>query len=487
MRLEDLKKEMPDTPDFIHQMIQEEVGKQVGNTGVAVSIASKRAQKKRWSVLRVAAAAVVCVLAVSTAAYGAYRIYHISLEKQGTYRVGIEIAEDHGTVQMEMPEEIPEIAIGTSYIPEGMEWSDESHLAYPETPWNGGFSFSSVLLDGNDLGQALTETGIVEYEEETFGGFEGVYLRYQDLEQNGTFNQRIYLLCPEEYRVLIIFIGDDVSKEDAVKVAENITVEEKDTMVETEYLLAWSDFLGETEDGDTYECVTTIAEDKLKVFGVGDTLQITASGEDENGEYISDKDVSVKVDSVVTADDLSLLDEAAVPDKWKNAVGEDGKLVNNTLSYIKRGDGVETLDEVVKTETVSQKLLFVTVTYQNNTKTPIYHMLYNGSLMLLNQTDGNYEIAGSADDSNGEYDDVSGDSVAMPYEMGYYSEKEEYGNGGNYISVLNAGEAVQVEMAWIVNESDLDRIYLNLSGEGGSVEFSEMVQKTGVVDIRQTK
>ena len=29
MRLEDLKKDMPRTPDFIHEMIREEVGKQI--------------------------------------------------------------------------------------------------------------------------------------------------------------------------------------------------------------------------------------------------------------------------------------------------------------------------------------------------------------------------------------------------------------------------------------------------------------------------
>ena len=31
----------------------------------------------------------------------------------------------------------------------------------------------------------------------------------------GTFDQRIYLFCPDKYRVITIYIGDDVSKDDA--------------------------------------------------------------------------------------------------------------------------------------------------------------------------------------------------------------------------------------------------------------------------------
>ena len=40
-------------------------------------------------------------------------------------------------------------------------------------------------------------------------------------------------------------------------------------------------------------------------------------------------------------------------------------------------------------------------------------------------------------------------------------------------------------MAWIVNESDLDDIYLNLSGDGVIYEFSDSVLTTGLVDIRK--
>ena len=40
-------------------------------------------------------------------------------------------------------------------------------------------------------------------------------------------------------------------------------------------------------------------------------------------------------------------------------------------------------------------------------------------------------------------------------------------------------------MAWIVNENELDHMYLNLNGEGGGFQFSNSTVKSGVVDICQ--
>ena len=102
-----------------------------------------------------------------------------------------------------------------------MTWTDEDHLQY--TAQNGGFTFSSVLLDSDDFEKAKEDKNIVESEEHTFGKYEGVYLRYHEVIQDGFFNQRIYLFCPEEYRVITIYVGDDVSKEDALKVADNLS------------------------------------------------------------------------------------------------------------------------------------------------------------------------------------------------------------------------------------------------------------------------
>ena len=52
-----------------------------------------------------------------------------------------------------------------------------------------------VLLDSDDLNQALENKNVVESEERTFGKYEGVYLKYNNLKtEKGVFDQRILSL-----------------------------------------------------------------------------------------------------------------------------------------------------------------------------------------------------------------------------------------------------------------------------------------------------
>lgn len=483
MKLDDVKKDIPETPEFIHRIVLEEVQKQIEKNEIIVNLSEKK-EKRKWKVIHAAAVVLACIIGGSTIIYAGAKLYEIITEKQGKYSVETKIEKETTSEEKGLPEEMKEVTIEMGYIPEGMEWRDELYISYKDTPMLGGFSFDTVLLDSNDFGKALTDVNVVESEKGIWGGHEGIYLQYQDLEQDGSFNQRMYLLYPEEYRVLIMYIGDDVSKEEAIKVAENISLVETERVVKIKDMYTWSEFISPETDTGEVEITTKVSKNELKVFDVGEAFQMECSGENEAGEYISVDDISVKVHSVQTADDLSLLDEKLVQQEWKDAVGSDGKLVDNTLSYIKKGDGIETLDEVVKTETVKQKLVYVTVTYQNNSDFTINHMMYLGNIMLLQDKDEKYSIYNPCSNSEKECDYVEGNSVARATEMRYGSVRENYG-GSNYIPSLQPGESIEVSMAWIVNENDLDKMYLNLSTYGGNVEFTEGALKTGVVDIRQ--
>ena len=474
MRLEEMKNNIPETPDFIHKMVQEEVNRQLQDTKV-VSI-----KKRKWNKVQAAAAAALCLLATSTVAYAGNRLYHMYVEKQGTYRVETGIQADGGT-SVQLPEQIHDVAISTNYIPDGMTWTDEDHLQY--TAQNGGFTFSSVLLDSDDFEKAKEDKNIVESEEHTFGKYEGVYLRYHEVIQDGFFNQRIYLFCPEEYRVITIYVGDDVSKEDALKVADNLQITEKDTMIETAGMYTWSDIVSPEEvRGD--EAVTSISADRLPVAKVGEKVDLTASGEDKDGNYADNIPIQATVDSVQITDDLQLLN-GQIPEEWKDAVGEDGKLKENTISYIREGDGVDTLDEVVKTKTEQQKLVYTTVTYTNTSDQEADHILYLGSLMMCHNDGSTYKVYTPGEEAGDGYDRCTWDGVARTGEMKYCSVTENYGNGGNYIPSLKPGESIQISMAWIVNESDLKEMYLNLNGTGASYQFDDEILANGIIDIRQ--
>lgn len=479
MRLDHLKNELPETPDFIHTMIQDEVDKQLQKNELVIAVEKK---KRSWKFSHVAAAALVCVLATSTVAYAGTKLYHMYIEQQGQYSVaaGINADEEGGTIQL--PEEVHEIEIKANYIPEGMEWTQDYKLSYADTPNEGGISIDSVLMDKEDLGKSVVEKGVIESEERTFGTYEGVYIRYLDLKEDKSFNQRIYMLCPEEYRVFTIYVGDDVSKEDAVKFAENLVITEKDEMLQTKDLYTWSDLV-DTEVIDVSDMVTTVSEAQLPIHQIGEAFTIETSGMDEDGNYMDLDQITAKVENIQITDDLKLLEGKDIPEEWEEAVGSDGKLVKNNLSYVKSGDGVDTLDQVVDKKSVDQKLVYATVTYTNTTDAEINHMLSIGSIMLMKHEDGEYRVYDAEEESGEGYDYIMGDGVARTAEMVYSSVKEDDENGKNYISSLKPGESITVEMAWIVNEDNLKDMYLNLNGDGDAYSIEDYLMKTGVVYI----
>ena len=55
----------------------------------------------------------------------------------------------------------------------------------------------------------------------------------------------------------------------------------------------------------------------------------------------------------------------------------------------------------------------------------------------------------------------------------------------SYHFIKFANKPSKLNMAWIVNESNLKNLYLNVTGDGASYEFSEYILKKGLVDIRQ--
>ena len=479
MRLDELKNDFPDIPDFIHDMIQEEVEKQVNSSNITPM---QRKSKLNRSISRVAAAAAVCIIATSTVAYAGTKLYHMYLEKQGNYGTLTTIKSDENSEDVKLPEEIHEISVTSNYIPEGMEWTVGRYkLGYKDALDKAGITIDTVLMDKKSLDKSLLDRNVIESENHVFGSYDGIYLKYNTINGENSFDQRIYLLCPEEYRVLTLYIGNTISKEEAYKFAENLVITEEDEMIKTADMITWSDIIEPTVYADKIDVTTN---GQLPIRQIGEAFNLDSYAEDNNGNNITTDKVTACVDKVQIADNLQLLDSDKIPKAWKTAVDANGKLVQNHLSYIKKGDGVNNLDSVVREENMDQKLLFLTVTYTNISEEELNHMLYLGTLIALSkQDDGTYTVYMPGTEAGEDYDYYTSDGVAKTAEMTYCSVQDDYGKGKNYIPSLKPGESVQVNMAWIVNEKDIKNLYLNLNGTGGCYEITENMCHTGVVYV----
>ena len=106
-------------------------------------------------------------------------------------------------------------------------------------------------------------------------------------------------------------------------------------------------------------------------------------------------------------------------------------------------------------------------------------------MTLEKESDGTYTVYLAEETAGDGYDYYIGDNVAKIGDMDYYDMKEPHDNdnGSNYIASLKPGESVQIHMAWIVNETDLQNLYLDLSGFGTPFEIHENVRNTGIVSI----
>ena len=260
-----------------------------------------------------------------------------------------------------------------------------------------------------------------------------------------------------------------------------MTITEKEDLIETKGLQTWSDMVDPV--ADTGEIRNKVAEDQITINGIGDTMALEAMYEDTEGNTDISDGISVCADSIQVLDNLSVLEGADIPEEWKTAVTSDGKLKQNHLSYVKSGDGENTLDKVVDEAAVNQKLVYAQVTYTNNTDAEMRNILYHGSLVTIKHENGSYRIYLPSEEPGDGYDYYMEDGVAKTGSMTYCSAVEDYGNGGNYIGALAPGESVQVVMAWIVDETDLDNLYLNLNSDGGFVEFTDSMLKGGLVSF----
>ncbi len=485
MRLEDMKNEIPETPAFIHEMIQQEVSRQLQDDTI-IPVNKKR--RRTWSRSKAAAVAVICAAGISTSVYAGTRLYHLYMEKHGNYGISIGITGESDNETGDLPEEIHGITLTANYIPDGMVWESSGLLRYPDHDgydFSDGISISSVFLDSGDLNKVAEDTRVIYSEARTFGGYEGVYLQYDTTLETKSYNQRIYLLCPDLHRVVIAGIGQDVTREDAIKVMENLLITENDMVITTANLPTWSDY-AVSEDTDAQKSAASVSENELSIHAIAASFPLSVHYENAENLFI-DNTIAAVVNSVQLSDSLELLNPDQVPAQWADTVNQDGTLKDNNLSYIALGDGINTLDTVVDTKTERQKLVYVTITYTNTTAEEITNLSINSCLLLLNQTDGKYQIYHPVMKAGDNYDIITGDGAASNVESAdalYTSVLS--GNGEtSVISSIPAGQSVKVAAAWIVNESDLDHMYLDLTGSGSSFTFTDAILSTGLTDIRQ--
>ena len=479
MNIENMEQEFPKMPQSMRDMIEKEVEKQVKVTP----------RRGYFSLKKAVVASLAATLVLGTTIFAGTKLYRMSSSPQGNYGMTTKIKKTDTTENTEKIDPAPQLAMKLSYLPDGMTETEEGKYSYEQTPGQGGISIVFYQMDTGDEAFWMQDHYVTESENIQVGNHDGVYEKMQNIVgDDSAFDQMIYVTYPEYHYVMQMYIGHDVTKEEACKVAEGIVLASAEELSDGTVIhpYNWSDYEATVaedmkEDSEDGELKTTATADEMKnLHKIGEEFAVQG---ETGGEA---KNLWIKVTDVKVTDDTGILDPAFV-DRDMIGTDENGKLIPDTVSYIKSGDGVNTLDEVISSREVPKKLVYVTLEYSNTGDTEMKDILFFNSVMKIKEENGIYEICGAEQPKEGEtWDTVRSDSSSLEYgeEMRYFDVTGGE-RGNNYFDSIKAGETKTLHVGFVVDEDVLPYLYLNTSTSGCGYEFMEQDLEQGLVDIRQ--
>lgn len=478
MRIENLKDDFPGMPRDMRMMVEREVAKQLR------AVAPRR--KSRMG-KRAAAAAVAAAMVLGTTVF-AGALYRMRSSADSTYGADIRIEKStagaetaSGEGQGAAPVELLPVQMDVSYLPEGMvEVDDSGKYCYADAMYQGGVSICLYGMDTGDDQFAMSFENVISREDITVNGYDGVYLEFSRLfEDEISFNQRIYVAYPDLHYVLEMFIASDVTREEAVRIAEGITLKPAQAGEEAKCISSsrWSAYLAAMTEADAQE-----PADDAVLSGALENTHAVGEG------FPLKEGLTVKVSQVEVTDNIGMLDlsrDADLRAELARETNADGTLLPCEAVYIKSGNGTDALAEIVETRQLPQKLVCATLEYTNTGSETMTDVLFFCSLMKLAEADGRAALYdGAQPDETAQWDKEQINGAAHYLEM-YYYDVEGTRQGKNYIPCIEAGETVTVHVAWVVPERDLPYLYLNLNTGGTPYELTPEDMAIGYVDIRR--
>lgn len=527
MNIENIRNEFPEMPEEIRSMIAQTVAEQVKAGEQSKPV--KRNNVRRTAILAFAAA---LVLGVTALAAGVARLHS---QRVGSYGAAVTFAEETTSTETASNESAVTFAAGAAenagvwydltiepgWLPEGMEDSGMGDWKYSfaETPYKGGFSLYSGVLDTGNAVFCELEQNVAEQEELEIAGHEAVFIqRIGMADQSASdpwFNKLFYVAYPEYNTVITLYAGTDITKDEAVQVLENLRItvngtEDRDlSYIEAIYMEA----VAAAREGRTVRDVSD-AYDMAQANGgsffdymdiaqaIGDLLNpekdpvTSVSKEDVGGLYEIGETFSVpfnvtidgatvlpvRVTAVQIAEDTSIL---AHPERayMHFTADESGRLGINTVQFIKEGDGIGTpLAEVVAELPQQEKLVAVTLEITNDTNETLYDLGYSAAVLSVTETVDSFTIFEPTPTKDVEYDYWDNTDITDYGRMDYFDIVDEYGK--NNIPALAPGETIELQLAFVVNECQAEKLLLSMSGDGGGTTFSDRDLAIGYVDLR---
>ena len=237
MKLENMNRDFPKMPEEMRQMIEQEVEKQLAKPDM---LPGNRKTGRHISKKRLAIAVAAATLALGTTVFAGV-LYGLKNNRVGKYAYETKLERQDGAQDGTVASADSEhyVKVQASYLPDGMVQTEEGKYNYRDG--RGGVTIGCYYMDTGDTSFEVLNYNVVEKEELKVNGRNGVYLK----KALDAYNQSLYVAYPEEHLVLEMLISSDVSKEEALKIAQGVTVMPTEETTGDDVLLCynWSSYL----------------------------------------------------------------------------------------------------------------------------------------------------------------------------------------------------------------------------------------------------
>lgn len=411
------------------------------------SITMKRTLTKRHIIA--ITASVAAAAALVPASIYAYNKFTASINKTAKYRSTISVqtpAADENTAYM---------TYDLGWVPEGFVY--EEHYGKYEYFNEDIDEYILPRLCRLPVGESFNIDLMYSEDCENYtSGDKSIMINYS---KAGNGNSRdVWVYFNDTRYLLEITTTDAISECDLKKMAENITLKPSEKITFTEEMWWKRDEKEEKKAQEYMDSVIYPVEDADRtVLKIGET-----------GEFECDM-CTITLNSAELTDSMAGIytDVCGWDSDFRDMTDENGNIIQNIRSYIKLGDGIETIDEVVYKENIPVRILKLSTTY-TNTSDETNEIGIHPDIIVFN--DGIPDTVKNQE--NGLYYDDSLCSHSGGF-FSLYADPDV--KGGKNSVILEAGESTEVQLALLVPDDYTDEMYINFVRYGNS--YSQSIKK----------
>lgn len=476
------------------------------------SLNSLEEKQKVRSKSRVMRTAVACALIVAIGTAGiitAKAVYPMVAEREGNYGMNIDIdptidGTDNGSqvnaenMNFQIGDDsknVPEyVKLDIGYLPDGVI-VDSPPIKYS---YNGEckekcFTFVFERVSGK---QTFSESIIEDYEQFTVNGNPAILAHVAgDMRQGeNPFSKRFYIYFESKGLFVMCYVTDDVSDEEIKKVMENLSVVEGTqddntggSFSEATTAEERSRMKAEDEAARAYdEWLAANTKISFSTVNLGQTIgydweNIDEDLKDSEKTDIFDPDeyrvegLGFSIDKIEVLDNVADLDvncfETNISENIYSYVDENGSFLPYTREVMEYGDGIDSANKIVSSETMNRKLVYVTVTVNNTSESPRCFYLRQIGIERLEQNNGGLGYFCSDDvlpelANRGEISFIDNNNVPIDGQQ-----------HGYYFLDMPANSSKTVHLGFLADEDMLDQLYVTVSGDDSCLIYDAKEQK----------